>query len=400
MSTIQVVPAVKMPPPAQRYRRKPRTGLIVGLIIGAVILITIIVVVIVIIIRRRNKNNGGGGNPLPGTTCADDTDCATGVCNFTTGVCVACRDDTQCTTTDKPRCLPTNGVCVACIDTSDCTAPRTCDKNQCCENTAPIITSVSNTVSGNSSITVNYDYFQPTFNAKVVVKLLTVNEKSATGGACDDYPKKSCTSTAQCLTGAECDATKCVVPGCLEFPVTGSFTILESNIGGVNLYPGVTYKLKMKIVYSCGADSDKSTPYTPITNVTMDNCPSTPAYTFMGVYGNNATYAGIDLIITTAGVTNSSPNFQIQLLITDDPLLTEPNEMLVVPLTTQTSPADPSRKSVTIPFDNITPGVDYYFRMSRNGSIGSCRGAPSFLLQGQILTIPPYTNTVVNYPLV
>ena len=58
--------------------------------------------------------------------CATDADCAglsgLNTCNTGTGKCVACMQDSDCTSTYYKYCMASNGQCVQCRSDADCTS--------------------------------------------------------------------------------------------------------------------------------------------------------------------------------------------------------------------------------------------------------------------------------------
>jgi hypothetical protein len=63
------------------------------------------------------------GSSLP---CTDDGMCGGLHCQVSTGTCVACLGDADCSGT-RPRCDPSMGVCVECNATIDCSNRHSCD---------------------------------------------------------------------------------------------------------------------------------------------------------------------------------------------------------------------------------------------------------------------------------
>jgi len=116
-STSSRRPAQPPPPP----KKKKRTGLIIGIIIGAVVLLIIIIVIIILLTRNKTTN--------PGTSCTSNANCTGGkVCNTTTGVCVTCLTDSQCSGS-TPKCKTSTGTCVGCNVNSDCGAGLVCNSS-------------------------------------------------------------------------------------------------------------------------------------------------------------------------------------------------------------------------------------------------------------------------------
>jgi hypothetical protein len=58
--------------------------------------------------------------------CLEQAHCASGYCHPTVHVCTECVDNTQCTTSERPRCR-SDGVCVECVSNTDCDAQESCE---------------------------------------------------------------------------------------------------------------------------------------------------------------------------------------------------------------------------------------------------------------------------------
>jgi hypothetical protein len=63
--------------------------------------------------------------------CAQDTDCPLPTLHCLAGACVACFNDTHCTTSGFPRCDVALQRCVQCGVSSDCAANETCKGERC-----------------------------------------------------------------------------------------------------------------------------------------------------------------------------------------------------------------------------------------------------------------------------
>jgi hypothetical protein len=76
-----------------------------------------------------SANDGGpAGDGASRPPCADDSQCGGLRCQVSTGACVACGADGDCTGA-RPKCDTTMGLCVECNATSDCPTPtqQRCD---------------------------------------------------------------------------------------------------------------------------------------------------------------------------------------------------------------------------------------------------------------------------------
>jgi hypothetical protein len=77
--------------------------------------------------------DAGSGGDLDGAAseprCTSDATCAPlGLrCDLASGLCVACLESADCTTSARPRCETGRGLCVQCLQTSDCPARETCE---------------------------------------------------------------------------------------------------------------------------------------------------------------------------------------------------------------------------------------------------------------------------------
>lgn len=77
------------------------------------------------------------GETVCAKPCGSDADCPTSApkCDSSTGKCVACMADADCTSTSAPKCDTTAGKCVGCLADADCTstgAPYCDTTNQAC----------------------------------------------------------------------------------------------------------------------------------------------------------------------------------------------------------------------------------------------------------------------------
>ncbi len=78
-------------------------------------------------IAQLTGANPGASCPV----CASDADCAApaGVCELSSGQCVACTKSASCTNASQPVCDSASNTCVACVTDNDCTssAAPACD---------------------------------------------------------------------------------------------------------------------------------------------------------------------------------------------------------------------------------------------------------------------------------
>jgi hypothetical protein len=67
-----------------------------------------------------------GGLCVPGSECAAEEDCPDGYsCNFMSGICMPedqCESDAECTESSAPYCMTSAGLCVACHQDSHCSS--------------------------------------------------------------------------------------------------------------------------------------------------------------------------------------------------------------------------------------------------------------------------------------
>jgi len=146
-----------------------------------------------------NSNDCSGSAPICSSTtkqcvgCQTSTDCngVTPICNASSNQCVACLSNADCGV-NNPICNPAVSQCVQCITDANCIAPATCSSGQCCDATAPTITSlVPSVFPAARGITVNYTFTQNPVGASVIfevydsanVLLYTTSAYTATGTA-------------------------------------------------------------------------------------------------------------------------------------------------------------------------------------------------------------------------
>jgi len=74
-----------------------------------------------------NSGLDGGDAGRATRACTSDATCAGLRCEPTSGLCVACLQDSDCTTNARRRCEPSAHVCVACLNRPDCAQRQDCD---------------------------------------------------------------------------------------------------------------------------------------------------------------------------------------------------------------------------------------------------------------------------------
>lgn len=263
-----------------------RTGLIIGIVVAAVVVVIIIVVVVVVILSRRKRPGAGSGtgnnNALPKINCTTTSECtAPKVCNTSAQRCVDCTTKDQCTGA-FPFCRSETNTCVKCLTSPDCGggANTTCSGNICCNSTPPIINSVTSTVSGDTRIQINLEIKQPLGTSRVFVVLEDPTGFPLLSKTCTDVkasgPSIACTADANCPPGDVCIAQTCQVPSCVSF-AAGPFVWLIASSIGIPLVTGASYRVKVKVVYDCGAVKNAATAFSAPFAFTIGNCATTPS---------------------------------------------------------------------------------------------------------------------------
>jgi len=350
-----------------RRSKPPNKGLAVGIVIGVVVLIVIIVVV-VILIRRKKTTATTTKTSVSSKTCTSNANCpAPSVCNTSSGLCVDCLGDSNCSGS-TPKCKTSLNKCVTCLADGDCTTGQTCNNNVCCSTTKPVITSVSSILSDNTRIDVNFTFSQGLTATQAIV----VMEDPASGlplfnsNLCIERPSVTCTATPNCQTGDVCNSGSCNIVGCLSTDLhtaAQSMTVsIYENQFAIHFYPGASYRIKLKIVYTCGSLTATSTAFSdPVTHV-IGNCGSLAPQTIGLSYING----GTDLLLTFPD--QGTPSYQVLVVATPAPGL------------------HPSYGVVAGPFNTLNGGTAYievpnpfsfnplYVRARRYGGTGNCSG--------------------------
>lgn len=374
---------------------KPRrTGLIIGIIIAVVVVIIIIVVVVVLVLRSRKKppvagggsGGGGSGGTPSGITCTTNAQCtAPKVCNESMKRCVDCMSNTQCEGGTFPFCRAETNTCVKCLVTPDCggVANTTCSGNICCNSTPPVINSITSTVSNDTRVQLNLEIKQPLGSSKVFVVLEDLNGNPILNKQCINVKLGgttiACGATGPaCPTGDICTDGKCAVPSCMIFAAE-AFVLLISSSMQFKFFTELTYRVRVKVVYDCGALRNASTEFSAPRNFTIGSCPgsrqaSLRTYTEVVVVRINGTLTP-KLIIGLASPNEISrgvpaPNFLVGFIGSKTPGL-HPNrmEIAVPPVLTRNGPD--GFKLVILPF----PGVaTFYVRAYNAGGPENCDG--------------------------
>ena len=376
--------------------KKPKTGLIVGLIIGAIIII-IVIVIVILLLRRRAAAVAEDDEVVPGITCQSDADCPK-QCNTVTGLCVECLDDSACTGT-LPRCKGTLNKCVECLEKADCTVDEICSADQCCDLRAPVITSVTPEITADFryQATINYDYFQGG-NAKVYIVLMDPVDGAPLGQeVCVSKPDVTCTAHGDCEPGEACIGGACKILGCLSQPLNGTAILLNGTMP-FELYPNEDYLVKIKAVYSCGTLINESTEYSNTVFFSMPPpCDFLPRFQIMGVEDETgefgAGHAGLTLIIVffLGGIPG---DFKSDILVLNAPVTNisqlHPNKWVAFPdVQWTTHPSSSVRKIARIPYPPEAGNYSFRLRLKRNNGfyIGDCDGEAG----GEPCTICYYT---------
>lgn len=377
-----------------------------GIIFAIIATLTIVIIVIIIVVSRLRASAKEDEKPsleddesLAGILCSSNDQCTSGACNTTLGVCVECLDDNQCGNT-LPYCKTENNVCVECLETSDCDSPETCLNNECCQDTPPEITGITETLNSNRLLSIAYNIYQPRLKSTVSL----VIEDPVTGFV---LGKPGCvaSTTAECI-----DTPGCTKP-CFEFPgVSPTLDITEAN-AGIKFYGGFQYRFRIQVTYKCGDNNVKITDMSaPFLHV-MAVCPDTPLISPLGTgirtivtrdgstFPDGSVISGIaytKTVFIVLNIPNGGPNFSVTILANDTPnlhpslallefggqtedgfdeIICEPPPTPFVPPITG-GPAIPY-KIVRLPPVSpsiVTYGQPYYFRVYRNGDIGECDG--------------------------
>lgn len=163
--------------------------------------------------------------------CSGNGDCggALPICNSVTNLCVGCLGSGDCFS-GAPLCNPGTNTCVECISDSTCTLPATCVGGQCCNLTAPSISSI--TANGNNqTFNGSYTFSQPLFGLVAIFEV-----EDATGAVL---------YTAPATVG------------------NGGIAISEGDNANPGYFAGYTYRVKVRLIQDCGI-TPFSAPY-PIT---------------------------------------------------------------------------------------------------------------------------------------
>lgn len=219
--------------------RRKSAAIVIIIIIVVLVLVGIALLIYFLVRRARAASGSGGGGSGGGSTNDDNVPPTTGP---------DCTSSSQCPAS-TPVCS-TAGVCVQCQGAEGCSGSATCSGTACCTSETPSITNVSSSVSSNSSFTVTYTYSQkaPTSPSSTAVQV-EVSLQTPAGNVLATILRQA----------------------------TGSVTLTETdlNLPNQHLFPGVEYRVKIRIKYNCGGTSNLFTSQTSATNFTMGGCVDT-----------------------------------------------------------------------------------------------------------------------------
>lgn len=366
-------------PPSVEPKKK-RTGLIIGIIVGIVILIIIAVVIVVLVLRSRNppatSQNPASASTL--TTCTTDSQClAPKVCNTSMKRCVDCNTNSQCTGSAFPFCRTETNACVRCLTNSDCNAINsTCSNNICCDSTPPVVNSVTSTISADTRLQINLEIKQPIATSKVFVVLEDPSGFPLISKACTDVKGTGnsiqCKADSDCPPGDACVDQKCEVPGCVSL-AAGSFILISSSSIGIPIVAGTPYRVRVKIVYDCGAIKNASTAFSSPFSFVTGGCVTNPIPRTISSIQDAWSIYFYDGVIITFSVPNSSPNFLVGI-IGSKTVNFHPNraEFLLPSVKTRDGPS--GLKIILM----RTPSRfnSWYYRAFNVGGPGECSGPP------------------------
>jgi len=365
--------------PAGTGRSRISRAGVIGIVIGAVVFLAIIIIVIILIQRLNaasSSSNNNGGTPTPVTgTCTSDADCSV-KCNLVTGTCTQCVDDSTCSI-DRPICLTSSGLCAQCVDNAGCPSGATCSNNTCCDSDDPVLDSLAYTDAGsNSYITVKYTIKQPASTSRVFI----VFEDPATGApigpvgrSCDS--KKKCGQFAAC-GGPEyiCLGGSCKINQCIEYnaAATGE-TIVYRQATGMTFYGGVSYRVKIRVGYNCGALFNQLTAYSNSLIITIPICDNppidpVPPVLFGPVDGTqiDPAYTGV---IIALDIPAAEDNFQVVAYVSSQQNANV-NTATIINLTTTSYPAEDC-KVLFLPYP---PAYGIYYIRLQPSERSYCNG--------------------------
>jgi hypothetical protein len=344
-----------------------------GIVIGVIILIVAVVaaVILVIIFLRRRASNPALS--IVGEPCTTTADCpGSFICNTEAKVCVECVDDFDCKG-DKIKCKPTTGKCVECVSDNSCFVGESCINDACCNPTPPLITKVQSTTSSINKLDITFDFLQ----GKTATAVIVVIEDPASGyplfydKVCEDKPSKSCTSTPDCPAGDTCNGSTCNVAGCFTFLLTASdepsTVSISESLPGVYFYPGQSYRVKIKIVYTCGSSTSAATEFSNPVLHTFQACQDYPIAAKLKLV--TILIVGFIVVAEVPTGLSAGQTFTIVLVGTNIPGVHPSFGVRSSPITLTVS-ADYDWVGFDMPF----PARPLYVRAQRIGTSGECKG--------------------------
>lgn len=154
---------------AKKLSRRRATIIIILVI---VLILVIIGVIIYIVLKRRAQAKKISTGTVTGTKCLTNSDCLNNkVCQTTTGICVLCLSNNNCSDPVNV-CNTSTNKCVACVTHADCANSNggTCISNTCCINTPPVLTDITLN-SQFFSVLGNYTFSQAPSGASAIVQV-------------------------------------------------------------------------------------------------------------------------------------------------------------------------------------------------------------------------------------
>lgn len=337
-----------------------KKGLIIGLAIGGVVLVAVIVIVVILLLRAARNRKKTPKTIVPGVGCVSNADCATNACNTQLGVCVDCLSDDNCGDS-LPYCKSGGFSCVSCNNDDQCSDPAVCVQNQCCQDTAPVITGVTQTLSSNRSLSIAYTLSQ----ARAGSAVLAVFSDPGTGIV---LGKETCVATTESCANSE----GCTGP-CYTFSANPLTLETTEAVLGFKLFGGFSYNIRIQVKYKCGTTEEQVTPMSAAFVFTPLSCSSTPATTLLGtikrdiVYGRNIAYDTAPYLTTDRP--NDLPDINYNVLASTNSAL-HPALWTVYSITCVSGPEGTKRLFLAY---SAPPGT-YWFRAQVAGAIGECFG--------------------------
>lgn len=353
----------------------PTTGRIGKILLIVVIILAIVAGAIIVWILWRKRlaaastvNNTAGNNNNNGNNNDDNDDNGPGcsvvgcispqVCNTTTDTCVECLSNTNCSGS-TPFCDTISYTCKQCAVAGDCTGGGSCTNGTCCNDTAPNISVVTPTTSGNSQVLITYSQVQTGSGYSNV--RVEVNIETPTGT---------------------------LLKALVKTAAAGTVTVTESELALPNdyLFPGVAYQVRLRMRYDCGGSSNVNSAYSNPSAFTMPGCPATVLVSNQGA-GNGADNPGFSNYngVVLRFFQFTSP---IQIGVLADPSNTvHPNLAAIYhPLiaTTGVVGSDDSYQYAPVPYPGPVGSTNYlyYFNIGSGSNCNSILSGPVIFFRG------------------